>query len=161
LRWPALAVAFFVYANFMIWWALRQDGAPPSGALSLYARFAYAAFQWCSIVAILGFGRRWLNRDAPVRRYLTDAVFPFYIVHQTTIIATDYVIRDLGLPVWVEAAVVIAATAASCVLAYEIARRVWWLRPWFGLKRESRSSVRARRRLGAPISTQRTLSDGV
>jgi hypothetical protein len=142
LRWPALAVAFFVYANFMLLWALRHGGAPRSEALSLYASFAYAAFQWCSIVAILGFGRRWLNRDAPARRYLTDAVFPFYIVHQTTIIATDYAIRDLGLPAWGEAAVVIAATAASCVLAYEIVRRVWWLRPLFGLKREPRSGLR-------------------
>jgi glucans biosynthesis protein C len=142
LRWPALAVAFFVYANFMLLWALRQGGAPRSEALSLYAGFAYAAFQWCSIVAILGFGRRWLNRDAPARRYLTDAVFPFYIVHQTTIIATDYAIRDLGLPAWGEAAVVIAATAASCILAYEIVRRVWWLRPLFGLKREPRPGFR-------------------
>ncbi len=78
LRWPALVVVFFAYASFILWRALRQDGATPSQALSLYASFAYAAFQWCSIVAILGFGRRWLNRDAPVRRYLTEAVFPFY-----------------------------------------------------------------------------------
>src|ERR1700677_47174 len=144
LRWPALAVALFGYANFMIWRALRQDGAPPYEALSLYGGFAYAAFQWCSIVAILRFCRRWLNRDAPARRYLTDAVFPFYIVHQTTIIETDYAIRGLGLPAWAEAAVVIAATAASCVLAYEIARRVWWLRSLFGLKREPRSGFRPR-----------------
>jgi glucan biosynthesis protein C len=161
LRWPALAVALFAYANFMIWWALRQDGAPPSEALSLYAGCAYAAYQWCSIVAILGFGRRWLNRDAPARRYLTDAVFPFYILHQTAIIATEYAIRDLGLPAWAEAAVVIAATVASCIFAYEIVRRVWWLRPWFGLKREPRSRVHMRRPLGGPLSAQRTLSDGV
>jgi peptidoglycan/LPS O-acetylase OafA/YrhL len=69
-------------------------------------------------------------------------VFPFYIVHQTTIIATAYAIRDLSLPAWVEAAVVIAATVASCVIAYEIVRRVWWLRPLFGLKREPRSGLR-------------------
>jgi hypothetical protein len=79
LRWPALAVTVVVYVSFILLRALREAGAPPSGALSLSAGFAYAAFQWCGIVAILGFGRRWLNRDLPARRYLTEAVFPFYI----------------------------------------------------------------------------------
>ena len=159
LRWPALAVALFVYASFILARALGHPGATPSRALGLYAGFAYAAFQWCCIVAILGFGRRWLNRDAPARRYLTEAVFPFYIVHQTTIVVTDTAIRGLGLPAWGEAAVVIAATVASCVLAYEIVRRVWWLRPLFGLKREPRSRVRVRLSSGERISSQRALPD--
>ena len=157
LRWPALAIALLVYASFILSRALRVPGAAPSEALVLYAGFAYAAFQWGCIVAILGFGRRWLNRDAPARRYLTEAVFPFYIVHQTTIIATDVAIRDLGLPAWAEAAVVIAATAASCVLAYEIVRRIWWLRPLFGLKREPRSDASLRPYPG--VSSQHALPD--
>ncbi|WP_158816186.1 hypothetical protein [Methylocapsa sp. S129] len=51
-------------------------------------------------------------------------MFPFYIVHQTTIIATAFALRGLGLPAWGEAALTIAATAASCVLTYETVRRI-------------------------------------
>lgn len=138
LRWPALAGALFCYATFILWRSLRQDDVPPTVTLTLYSGFAYAAFQWYCTLAILGFGRIWLTRDHPARRYLTEAVFPFYIVHQTTIIATDHALRGLDLPVWSEAALVIAATAASCVLTYEIVRRVSWLRPLFGLKHEPR-----------------------
>jgi hypothetical protein len=134
LRWPALVAALLAYASFILWRVLGGNGAPSSEALALYGRLAYAAYQWCCIIAILGFGRRWLTHEGPARRYLTDAVFPFYIVHQTTIIATDYALQGLGLPAWGEAALVIAATVASCLIAYEIARRVNWLRPVFGLK---------------------------
>jgi hypothetical protein len=150
LRWPALTAALFCYASFLLWRALRQDGAPPSEALALYSRVAYAAFQWGCILAILGFGRRWLTRDAPARRYFTDAVFPFYIVHQTAIVATDHALRGLGLPAWGEASLVIAATVASCFLTYEIVRRVRWLRPLFGLKPEPRRITRPRVAAGAP-----------
>jgi glucan biosynthesis protein C len=134
LRWPALVAAIICYASFMLWRVLRQEGVQLPEALTLYSRFAYGAFQWVSILAILGFGRRWLTRDTAARRYLTDAVFPYYIVHQTTIIATAYALRDWALPAAAEAALILAATFASCALTYEIVRRIAWLRPLFGLK---------------------------
>jgi glucans biosynthesis protein C len=43
-------------------------------------------FTWAVIAAMLGFGQRHLNRTGPVLRYLTDAVFPYYILHQTLIV---------------------------------------------------------------------------
>jgi len=30
--------------------------------------------------------RRWLTADSAARKYLTDAIFPYYSVHQTAII---------------------------------------------------------------------------
>jgi glucan biosynthesis protein C len=151
LRWPALAVALFCYASFILWRAFHQDGGPVAETLTLYSRFAYAVFQWCCIVAVLGFGRRWLTRDAPARAYLTEAVFPFYIMHQTAIIATDYALHGLGLPAWGEAALTIAATAASCALTYEVVRRIGWLRPLFGLKLAPRRLAHARADAAAPF----------
>jgi Acyltransferase family len=156
LRWPALAVAMFCYANFILWRAVHQDGGPIAETLNLYSRFAYAAFQWCCIVAILGFGRRWLTRDAPARAYLTEAVFPFYIVHQTTIIATDHALRSFDLPAWGEAALTIGATAASCLLTYEAVRRIAWLRPLFGL----RPAARPAQPLYAGAHAARSSEDG-
>jgi hypothetical protein len=44
---------------------------------------AYGFYQWLCIVAVLGFARRWLTADSAARRYLTDAIFPYYIEHQT------------------------------------------------------------------------------
>jgi glucan biosynthesis protein C len=92
--------------------------------------------QWLWIAAAFGFARRYLSlRDGPARRYLTDAIFPFYIIHQLSIQVGGYYLTGLGLDVRLEAALLIAGTALSCVVTYEIVRRVAWLRPWFGLKR--------------------------
>jgi glucans biosynthesis protein C len=80
----------------------------------------------------------WLNRDGPARRYLTDAIFPFYIVHQTVIVVYAHNLQMLKLPLAIEAPLLIATTISTCFISYEIVRRISWLRPLFGLKRYSK-----------------------
>jgi glucans biosynthesis protein C len=113
---------------------------PPSDAMRYFQRMVRALDQWCSILAILGFGRLWLNHDGPARRYLTDAIFPFYIVHQTAIVVYAHNLQPFNLPVVIEAVVLIAATIATCFVSYEIVRRISFLRPLFGLKLPQRMS---------------------
>ena len=72
--------------------------------------------------------------------YLTLAVFPYYIVHQTVIVVAGHHLARTGLPQGLEAALLIALTLAACGLTYEIVRRVPQLRRWFGLKPEPRPS---------------------
>ena len=131
-RWIALILAVAFYAS---WILLRQ--VPASGMpVRLGIAIAYGFYQWLCIVAVLGFARRWLSRDSAARRYLTDAIFPYYIVHQTAIIMIAHGLRGSGISAGVEAALIIGGTAATCVATYEIVRRVSWLRPLFGLKPE-------------------------
>ena len=133
-RWLALSLAAALFLSFL---ALRwTSGAatPPSLLLKLYGGITYGFYQWLCIVAVLGFARAWLTADSAVRRYLTDAIFPFYIVHQTAIIMIAHQLRGSDLPVWLEAGIVIAGTLAACVLTYEVVRRVAVLRPLFGLR---------------------------
>lgn len=132
-RWWALGLAAAIYVSSLV---LRYYGPvqPLPLALWIYAGIAYGCYQWFCIVAVLGFARRWLNRDSPARRYLTDAVFPYYIVHQTAIILIAHQLKGFGLPAWMEAAIVIAGTFACCAVTYEIVRRVRVLRPLFGLR---------------------------
>lgn len=89
---------------------------------------------WATILALFGFARRHLRRDGPVRRYLTDAIFPFYIIHQTTIVIAGHYLNQAGMPVWLEAPLLISITFASCWAGYEIVKRIGVLRPLFGLK---------------------------
>jgi hypothetical protein len=134
-RWAALVVGAAAYAIFMLPRLLPDAQTVALGpALSVSGPIAYAAYQWLCTLAVLGFAARWLTRDSPARRYLTDAVFPYFIIHQTAILATAFALRNAGLSAPVEAAVIVLATAASCALGYEIVRRIGWLRPIFGLK---------------------------
>ena len=132
-RW-ALGIAATLFLSFLVLLWSRQAGAPPSPLLRLYGASAYGGFQWLCIVAVLGFARRWLTADSAARRYLTDAIFPYYIVHQTAIILIAHELRDANLPAWLEAGIVISGTIVTCALTYEIVRRITVLRPLFGLR---------------------------
>ncbi|HYG25456.1 MAG TPA: acyltransferase family protein, partial [Caulobacteraceae bacterium] len=84
MRWPALAIAVAAYGLWASYaWAYRAEDASPPEALMTVMRLVYAVDQWCAIAAALGFGARHLNRGSERLTYLTLAVFPFYIVHQT------------------------------------------------------------------------------
>jgi Acyltransferase family len=133
-RWRALSLAAALFISFLLLRWTREAAASPSLLLTLYRGTAYGCYQWLCIVAVLGFARRWLTADSPVRRYLTDAIFPYYIVHQTAIIMIAHELGGRDLPAWLEASIVIAGTLATCALTYEIVRRIAVLRPLFGLR---------------------------
>ena len=130
LRWIALAIATVFFLSFLALRSTRDGGMP----VRIYAGIAYGFYQWLCMVAVLGFARRWITKDSAARRYLTDAIFPYYIVHQTAIIMIAHALRGSGLSAGLEAGIVIGGTAATCVITYEVVRRVALLRPLFGLK---------------------------
>ncbi|MDN4982456.1 acyltransferase family protein [Bradyrhizobium sp. WYCCWR 13022] len=137
-RWRALMLAAVCFAAFILIYA---GLFPRSPMLRWIAGSAYGCYQWLAIATVLGFARRYLTADGPVRRYLTDAIFPFYIVHQTAIIVIAHALRGSGLSAGSEATIVIAGTALTCLATYEIVRRIGWLRPLFGLRLEPRSAA--------------------
>lgn len=106
-----------------------------SGELELLvARLARSVQAWGTILALLGLAQRHLRRDSPARRYLTDAIFPYYIAHQTIIVLVGHALKPHGLGAGVEFAIILAATVIGCAATYELVRRVGWLRPLFGLR---------------------------
>ena len=99
---------------------------------------AWAIDQWCAIAAAFGFAYRFRNADSAALRYLAPAIFPVYILHQSVIVILAHNAKPLALPPLLEGPLLVAATFALCLLGYEIIRRIGWLRPLFGLKRESK-----------------------
>lgn len=124
----AAATGGLLLAARLNWDAVRQDDALRSAFQVL--RVFYA---WAAIVLMLGLAQRWLDRPGKALTYLTQAIFPYYILHQTLIVAIGYALLTSGLPVWAEAAIVAGGTLAGCIMLYEIIRRVGILRPLFGL----------------------------
>lgn len=150
-RWIALALAATAYVALTVYAGHYGDRGTPPEALRRLMRVAYVVDQWGAIVAVLGFARQWNPGDGRARRYLTEAVFPFYIVHQTAIVVMAHHLKPLRLVPAVEGPLLIVATAAVCVASFEIVRRVAWLRPLFGLG--PRQSERPRASIGQSAST--------
>ncbi len=134
LRFVALAGAGAAYSFIALLYILYPgDAVPPDGMITAY-RYVYGIDQWMWMLALLGFAHCHLHRGGKALNYLTQGVFPFYIVHQTIIVLTEYWLKGVGLPAWAEFAVLVVVTAAGCLLSYEIVRRVALLRPLFGLR---------------------------
>ncbi len=121
VRWPALGLALLGGLGVI---------APLNDDLRLVA---ISVMQWSAIVAAVGFSHRGLNRDAPWRRTLTEAVFPVYVMHQTVIVWLAVAWAPWRLAPRTEAPLLVAATFALCGLCHLLVRRVRWLRPCFGL----------------------------
>jgi glucan biosynthesis protein C len=90
-RRTSLALAFltFIAINVVRWndsepWDTllnwRSDGRTYA-YLSLYAITA-----WCWVFAAIGYGKKYLNRTHRILQYANEAVYPFYILHQTIIV---------------------------------------------------------------------------
>ncbi|MED5619091.1 acyltransferase family protein [Ideonella sp. BN130291] len=134
LRWWALAVALAAMVVSDRWSAAYAGPVDPSDTVLMALRALNAVKQWAPIVALLGFARRHLaGRDGATRRWLTEGIFPFYILHQTVIVVAAHLLARAALPLALEALLLVAITAAACVLGFEAVRRVPWLRPLFGL----------------------------
>lgn len=120
VRWPALAAALLGYAGVRL---LAADG-DIEGATLLVARGFRELQAWAAILAALGFARHHLaRRDGPALRWLTRAVFPCYIVHQTIIVVAGHHLARLGLPLPIEGAILVLLTVAGCLLAAAAAMR--------------------------------------
>jgi hypothetical protein len=88
---------------------------------------------WSAIVAACGFAHRHLQIDGPARRYLTEAVFPVYIVHQTLIVTLAHALKVVHRAPGIEAVQLVVLTLCLSFGVFEVVRRSALLRPLFGL----------------------------
>ena len=135
MRWTSLAVAAISLPALII---LSQ---PVDQAPAAPANLVFAINQWATICAVLGFGSRLLRgADGPVLRYLTDAVFPCYLAHQTLLVIAAHILKPHGLPVGIEASLLVLITLGGSLAVYEVVRRIGVLRPLWGLRPVPRST---------------------
>ena len=138
-RWQTAGFAILGWAFLSAYiGAYRDDAVVPPLLLRLGAGLTFGAEQWLAIAAVLGFAHRHLKLDSPARRYLTTAIFPVYILHQTVIVVAAHALKPSHLNPLVEGVLLVLTTVATCFLGYEAIRRVRLLRPLFGLERGSR-----------------------
>jgi surface polysaccharide O-acyltransferase-like enzyme len=142
-RWTAVLIALLCWAALMSFYAAYPDDhAPPPDWQRLIFRGVREMQAWTAIVAAIGFAHRYLkNADGPVRRVLTQAIFPFYLIHQTIIVVTGHYLDALQMPLVIEAPLLVGTTALGCWLFFDLGRRVPFLRVWIGLPSKTETGV--------------------
>ncbi|QNP40973.1 acyltransferase family protein [Lysobacter solisilvae (ex Woo and Kim 2020)] len=137
LRHRALGWALFVFAVYIALVATLPDEAPQWQ--ETFVRTLRNFYIWLALSAILGWAKACLDRPFRWLPWANEAVYPWYVLHQSLIILVAYWLLPLHLGPVLEPVLVFGGTIAGCWLLHEfVIRRVGWLRPCFGLKRLAR-----------------------
>jgi surface polysaccharide O-acyltransferase-like enzyme len=142
LRWRTLAVATLaIGVELGLRWFGHHPPAGPTPEWALHVpwytieRIARVTYTWVALLTIFGWGRALLDRPFRWLPYCSEAVFSWYILHQTLIVALAWWLIPMRLGATVEPVLLITGTIAGCLLLHEgLIRRRRWLRPLFGLK---------------------------
>ena len=90
----------FIISIFLFYGYYLLPGEYLSPYLSISIRwdiwyFVCALLSWTLISTILGFAQLWLNKKSFLLKKCNEAIYPFYILHQTIIIILGYYIIQL------------------------------------------------------------------
>lgn len=106
---------------------------------NIYIHFIEAAVKavnmWAWILVLFGYAAIYLNKESRVLSYANEAVYPFYILHQTVTIIIGFLLMDLSIGLIPKFAIMAAGTFFFTWIIYEFGIRRWsFIRPLFGLK---------------------------
>lgn len=121
------------YLMAAYWWEMNL---PKQQGTRLYVYGILNSLHvWCMILAAAGFARKHLNFTNRFLQYANEAVYPFYILHQTLIVAVGYYVVQWSMPIAVKLLVLIIVCFVSLYLLYQgIIKRFILTRILYGMK---------------------------
>ena len=142
---PACVAGILLAIWQLFVWSLPADDMGSVPYIEVWAvlhSMAEPVYAWACILVAFGLTRRFANRPNPALTYMTEAIFPWYILHQTFIVMAGFWLTRKGIPAATEFILVTLATILGCLLTHEfLIRRSRLLRPVFGLKNSPREQT--------------------
>jgi hypothetical protein len=126
-----LLMGIAAYLAMLFFWYGIED--------STVVHFTEAMFKvvnlWSWILVALGYASAYLYKPSPMLAYANEAVYPFYILHQTITIGLGYMLMHSPMGLLPKYLLMAAGTFLIAWVLYEfVIRRVLWVRPLFGMK---------------------------
>jgi glucans biosynthesis protein C len=91
--------------------------------------------QWFWVLTVGGFAIRYLDFGSKFLSYANRVVYPFYILHQTIIIALAYYLIPVDASIFTKFCIILTGTVLSIVAAYELVlKRFTITKLMFGIK---------------------------
>jgi hypothetical protein len=119
----ALILAIVITANFYLFSVIENN--PHSyflnyGKINSVPHLLLKSMnQWFWVIGLFGLSMRFLNKSSNILSYATKAVYPFYIFHQTIIIAVAYYVVQISAPLSLKLLIIVFFTFFSTLLLYE------------------------------------------
>ena len=112
-----------------------------SDAMQAFVWILRNLYIWWMLCAILGYARLYLDRPFRWLPWANEAVYPWYVLHQSLIVAFAFWLLPMHLGPVAEPVLVLLGTVGGCALLHAVIRRTPVLRPLFGLKRRQASAA--------------------
>lgn len=129
----AVVTSSILFLNFYL-----PNALPKKDTINTQVYFLLDAFQiWCIILTIIGFAKKYLNTSSSILQYLNQAVFPFFIIHQTIIVAIGYWIVQLNFTILIKYLLLSICSSIVIYALYEyVIRRTKLTRFLYGMKNQ-------------------------
>lgn len=132
LRWQTLVLGLCAFAAYIFFDKIHSKHLLTWASLGSWPM--RNLYMWLAICTILGWSHTLLNRPFAWLPWARQAVFPWYILHQSAIILLAYWLVPLKLGPVLEPLLILAGTVMVCWLGTSLLiSKVWWLHPCFGL----------------------------
>lgn len=142
-----------VFVNYFRWNDIELESWLPdweSHPLTYLWLARWPLLSWCWVMALTGYGKRYLSRLKPVPDYVNQSVYPFYILHQTVIVIVAYYVVQTSDTIGMKYLfVTVTALLASVFTIHLFIRPFGWARFLMGMKLrggEEKPPVAAERR---------------
>jgi glucan biosynthesis protein C len=144
-RLPALLLG--ILASLLILGVTAVTAGEPSGSGTaggidgyyVVVSTVWALNGWCWVTAILGFGKKHLSFDHKYLKISNELVLPFYILHQSVIVAVAFYVVSLDLVVIEKYLLVLLASFPIIVALLYPVSKINVLRFLFGMRMKNRS----------------------
>jgi glucan biosynthesis protein C len=124
----SLIVGIVLYLMYRVFNITLKSSVLPLGS------FHEVLSSWCLVMGFLGFGLKYLRGTSGFLKYSTEAVLPFYILHQPVILVIAFWVVQLQLPVIAKYIIIVVLSFVIIIGLYEVVKRVSVLRFLFGMK---------------------------
>ena len=120
-RKPNFIISLVIFILFYAYYYLPSDLA--SSYLSLSTRWDIwygisSLLSWSLLITALGYGQVWMNRQSKLLAKLNEAIYPFYILHQTVIVVFAYYVVQLDLSIGAKLLLLLFSTFPTIVILY-------------------------------------------
>lgn len=121
-KWMFVSIAVTLFVIRLLYWKMNTPA------------YLLVTESQCWIISVFAFAHQYLNRGGKALVYLSQAAYPVYILHMVFLYLGSTLIFPLNIDVHIQFVLVLLFTIAGCFAAYELIRRLKWIRLLFGLK---------------------------
>jgi peptidoglycan/LPS O-acetylase OafA/YrhL len=143
-----LAFGSLILINYIRWNDLRPSQTLgeswQSNPLTYLYLSIYPVIAWSWIMMLVGYAKKYLNRPHRIHSYVNQAIYPYYILHQTIIVVLAFYVVKVEESILAKYIFILGITLVLCIFIYHLFIRPYnAMRILFGMKPKKKIKTEA------------------